>query len=334
MKMKKVLSFVITGVAAAVSAAVSEKVVLWRNGDDGIRSYRIPALCTAPNGDLVAACDARKNNAGDLNVFQPINITVRRSSNGGKSWTKPENSWTWAWNDSEKWSGSDPSFIVDEKAGKIFLFYNVWKWEDTKKWDNNVYRFFVQESSDNGKTWSKPRDISADISFPEWPFGKARNKGGFIFLSSGSGIQTRDGTLLHTIVHVGDGNALFGSDDHGKTWKAFGKPVKKGDECDQQTVQTLGSRKKLKNKNLTEEGRVIGKNACPAIPTALEEPIPERKEASAAPMIAKTTPKFCISNNAAMILFLLHHKIFRVCAERVKFASATFVELVVKLDIL
>jgi sialidase-1 len=231
MKMKKVLLFVITGVAAAVSAAVSEKVVLWRNGDDGIRSYRIPALCTAPNGDLVAACDARKNNAGDLNVFQPINITVRRSSDGGKSWTKPENSWTWAWNDSEKWSGSDPSFIVDEKAGKIFLFYNVWKWEDTKTWDNNVYRFYVQESSDNGKTWSKPRDISADIAFPEWPFGKARNRGGFIFLSSGSGIQTRDGTLLHTIVHVGDGNALFGSDDHGKTWKAFGKPVKKGDEC-------------------------------------------------------------------------------------------------------
>lgn len=218
-------------VAFHATAQVGEKTVLWKNGDDGIRSYRIPALCTAPNGDLIVACDARKNNAGDLNVFQPINITFRRSSDGGKTWTKPENSWTWTWNDKEKWSGSDPSFIVDEKAKKIFLFYNVWKWEDTKTWDNNVYRFYVQESSDNGKSWSKPRDISNDIAFPEWPFGKARNKGGFIFLTSGSGIQTKDGTLLHTIVHVGDGNALFGSDDHGKTWKAFGKPVKKGDEC-------------------------------------------------------------------------------------------------------
>ena len=27
------------------------------------------------------------------------------------------------------------------------------------------------------------------------------------------------------------GNALFGSTDHGATWRAFGKPVKKGDEC-------------------------------------------------------------------------------------------------------
>ncbi len=217
--------------AAAAPAAVGGRSVLWKNGDAGVAVYRIPALCTAPNGDLVAACDARKLNGGDLNVYQPINISVRRSSDGGKTWTAAADSWTWQWDAKAKWAGSDPSFIVDAKAKKIFLFYNVWKWEDTEKWDNNVYRFYVQESSDNGKTWSRPRDISGDIAFPCWPFGKARNKGGFIFISSGSGIQTKDGTLLHTLVHVNDGNALFGSDDHGKTWKAFGKPVKNGDEC-------------------------------------------------------------------------------------------------------
>ena len=106
-----------------------------------------------------------------------------------------------------------------------------WKNPDGSDRWGNVYRFHVQESSDNGKTWSKPRDITKDISFPEWPFGKGHNAGGFIFISSGSGIQTKDGTLLHTLVHVGDGNALFGTPDHGKTWKAYGKPVKKGDEC-------------------------------------------------------------------------------------------------------
>ncbi len=218
--------------ASALSAfAATEQVTLWKSGDGGINTYRIPALCAAPNGDLVAACDARKENGGDLNVYQPINISVRRSSDGGKTWTQPENSWTWQWDEKGKWAGSDPSLVVDAEAKKIFLFYNVWHWEDTANWDNNVYRFYVQESSDDGKTWSRPRDISADIAFPEWPFGKPRNKGGFIFVSSGSGAQMRDGTLLHTIVHVNDGNALFGSDDHGKTWKAFGKPVKCGDEC-------------------------------------------------------------------------------------------------------
>ncbi|MBQ6914146.1 MAG: exo-alpha-sialidase, partial [Kiritimatiellae bacterium] len=109
-------------------------------------------------------------------------------------------------------------------AKKIFLFYNVW--ECVKQ--HGVYQFYVQESCDNGLTWSKPRDISKDIAFPGWPFGA---KNGFIFLTSGSGTQTKDGTLLHTVVHVGDGNALFGSEDHGKTWKAFGSPVRCGDEC-------------------------------------------------------------------------------------------------------
>lgn len=225
--MKKLMIVGLSLVAGIASAAMSEVKTLWKRGDNGVAIYRIPALCTAPNGDLVAACDARTNHGGDLNTSQPINITIRRSTNNGKTWTEPVNSWTWTWSDSEKWAGSDPSFIVDEKAKKIFLFYNVWECKN----NYGVYQFWVQESSDNGKTWSKPRDISADIAFPEWPFGKPQNKGGFIFISSGSGTQMKDGTLVHTLVHVGDGNALFGSTDHGKTWKALGKPAKCGDEC-------------------------------------------------------------------------------------------------------
>lgn len=231
--------------AALTTFAVSEKVTLWKDGDQGIRKYRIPALATAPNGDLVAACDARTNNGGDLCVHQPINISIRRSSDNGKTWSAPKNSWTWEWKpNGVRWSGSDPSFIVDNEAKKIFLLYNVWEWQqveanaraagDEKGLTSRrygVYRFFVQESKDNGKTWSKPREISKDIAIEGWPWGAPEGKGGFIFISSGSGIQTKDGTLLHTIVHVGDGNALFGSPDHGKTWKAYGKPVKFGDEC-------------------------------------------------------------------------------------------------------
>ena len=221
----------------ALDAYENGKVVLFKSGDviEGVKSavYRIPALCTAPNGDLVAVCDARRLNGGDLNAFQPINIVCRRSTDGGATWTDGASTWNWPWTDTDKWSGSDPSLIVDAQAGKIFLLYNVWHWKNpdgSDRW-GNVYRFFVQESSDNGKTWSKPRDISNEIAFNAWPFGKAHNAGGFIFITSGSGIQTQDGTLLHTLVHVGDGNALFGSEDHGKTWKSFGKPVKNGDEC-------------------------------------------------------------------------------------------------------
>ncbi len=216
-----------TLLAPFVARSVEEQA-LFTNGDEieGIVSkvYRIPALCTAPNGDLIATCDARRNHGGDLNTSQPINIAIRRSSDGGKTWTKPGLTWLWPWNDNEKWAASDPSLIVDEEAKKVFLFYNVWELVKQK----GVYQFYMQESSDNGATWSKPRDISSEIAIPGWPCGKSN---GFVFISSGSGIQTKDGTLLHTLVWVGHGNALFGSSDHGKTWKPFGKPVGPGDEC-------------------------------------------------------------------------------------------------------
>ena len=111
--MKKMVTIL---VFAAATCLAGEKTVLWKNGEGGIAVYRIPALCTAPNGDLVAVCDARRDNIGDLNAFQPINIVCRRSSDGGKTWTPSEPTWTWPWTDTDKWSGSDPSFIVHRRC--------------------------------------------------------------------------------------------------------------------------------------------------------------------------------------------------------------------------
>ena len=67
---------VVLATASCGAFAVSEQTTLWKNGDGGVAVYRIPALCTAPNGDLLAVCDARKNHGGDLNTSQPDRKSV------------------------------------------------------------------------------------------------------------------------------------------------------------------------------------------------------------------------------------------------------------------
>ena len=56
----------------------------------GVKCFRIPAIVTAPNGDLVVAIDERVPNCGDLNRSGDINIVVRRSADNGKTWSAIE----------------------------------------------------------------------------------------------------------------------------------------------------------------------------------------------------------------------------------------------------
>ena len=85
------------------------------------------------------------------------------------------------------------------------------------------YYLHLVRSKDNGKSWSEPEDITSQITLPEW-------HNDFKFITSGRGIQTRSGKLLHTLVNLNYGLHLFGSDDHGKTWFLIQTAIKPGDE--------------------------------------------------------------------------------------------------------
>jgi len=182
---------------------------------EGVACYRIPSLVTAPNGDLIAAIDERISSCGDLNVNNNINIVIRRSNNNGKTWLPIETVVDYPLGQ----SASDPSMIVDQFTKEIFLFFNYMDLQNEK----NIYYLRVIKSSDNGKTWSNPTDITSQISKPEW-FKD------FKFITSGRGIQTRSGKLLNTLVNLKNGVFVFGSNDHGKTWFINETPVKPADE--------------------------------------------------------------------------------------------------------
>lgn len=186
---------------------------LFSSGDFDTHTFRIPAIATAVNGDLIAACDARRNSAADIVHDRAIDIVYRRSTDDGKTWTEirlldPING-----------KGcSDPSLIVDRITGHVFCLYNVMSADLNDK----EYRFFVQKSLDHGETWQAPIDITDQLAGPEL-------KNAFKFITSGRGIQLRDGRLVHNFVHVGHGLIVFASDDHGSSWRPISK-LAKGDE--------------------------------------------------------------------------------------------------------
>src|SRR6187402_1462991 len=71
--------------AGTLAQAEVAKVTVFRAGEDGYHTYRIPTIVRATNGDLLAFCEGRKKahlDDGD------IDIVLKRSTDDGKSWGK------------------------------------------------------------------------------------------------------------------------------------------------------------------------------------------------------------------------------------------------------
>ncbi|WP_073713698.1 sialidase family protein [Boudabousia liubingyangii] len=209
---------------------IAEKQVIAAEGDLGYNCHRIPAMVRTPkHGWLLAAWDGRPFDRSD--VPQPNSILLRTSKDQGNTWEaarvlhqgvrEPEE---------QKVGYSDPSMIVDEEAGKIFIisvlcydagfFQSVPGDETTDDPQRQILHTIVVESEDDGETWSEPRKITSAVTKERsW---KSR------FATSGQGIQLRYGKhrgrlLTQFVVDVeGSGFHAYSvySDDHGQTWQA------------------------------------------------------------------------------------------------------------------
>ena len=197
-------------------------------------NYRIPAITTAPNGDLLVAYDERPKDNGNQgsDAPNPNHIVQLRSTDGGKTWSAP----TYIHRGTEtgqKVGYSDPSYVVDHQTGTIFNFH-VKSYDQgwggsragTDPEDRNVIHAEVSSSTDNGWTWTH-RTITADIT-KDNPWVSR-------FAASGQGIQIHHGAHAGRLVQqytikTADGAVQavsVYSDDHGATWQA-GPPVGTG----------------------------------------------------------------------------------------------------------
>jgi sialidase-1 len=208
---------------AVVSAAEPMEIDVFQAGKEGYHTFRIPALVATKGGALLAICEGRKTGRGD---HGDVDLVQKRSTDGGKTWGSVE--LIHEEGGTAKVTIGNPCPVVDQDTGVLWLPFNR---------DNDGV--FMLSSRDEGRTWSKPREITADVKRPEWTW-YATGPGNGIQLTLGK----YKGRLVIPCDHRVNGKKedkdnwdkagrshVFYSDDHGQTWKLGGASDYGMNEC-------------------------------------------------------------------------------------------------------
>ncbi len=214
--------------ATIVQAAASfEQADVFVAGQGGYAAYRIPALEVAADGTLLAFAEGRKNNLGDPGYEgNDIDLVLRRSTDGGKTWLAPQI----IEDPGEGWSAANPATLRDRDNGRIWLFYlrcKPGRNTETARPGTDDSQILARTSDDAGQTWSAPIDlttVSRDLADPKWRCS---------VVGPGGGIQTRDGRLAFAVWRYEPWGAFaMFSEDHGRSWhRGELVPGLAGDEC-------------------------------------------------------------------------------------------------------
>ncbi len=143
-----------------LTSAQTDHVVVFRSGESGYHTFRIPAIIRADNGDLLAFCEGRKNGSGD---FGNIDIVMRRSADGGKQWGELQV--VAEFNDLQ---AGNPAPVIDllnpDHPGRVWLFYNTGNCTEQQMRERmGLKETWYRVSDDHGINWQPPVNITTQV---------------------------------------------------------------------------------------------------------------------------------------------------------------------------
>lgn len=150
-----------TGVIAAPNDGWNESMTIFKAGSiDGKNGFRIPAITSSGNGNLISAADYRYKNK-DWNTDMGTTgenpnpyFIIKISNDGGNTWFNSKLELPTLKNPTTgkiEPAITDPSLVHNQNTGTTFLFgYNNTKHIAV---EGGKSSFFVYRSEDNGKTW-------------------------------------------------------------------------------------------------------------------------------------------------------------------------------------
>ena len=185
-------------------------------GAQGVSTYRIPAMLVAPDGALLAFCEARKESQADAS---PTDLVLRRSCDEGRTWLPTQ---VLVPGDPGE-ALMNPSAVVDRSNSTIILACM-----NANKLGLGHNQQLMLTSRDNGATWSDPLDMGE----------RTANHDDRFVPGPGVGLQMQSGRLVipgyvgevSDEIDEGFYSCVLYSDDHGQQWTLGGRVRDLSDE--------------------------------------------------------------------------------------------------------